>query len=575
MEEIQIKDAVRNATDNPESRWPSREASNRLEPFCWPALRPKFKLQPASTIFTIGSCFARSIEKYLGALGFRLPTVQFFNQNRDQLAGTDISVLNRYTPAAIYQELKWVRGILDRDDQVRMEDIEPFLLDVGRGQVCDLGRLPFHELGTTPEQALCDRRLLYGLFRPAFDCDAVVITLGLIECWWDRQHQQYVEFSRHLARHPDRFAFRRLDYPTALDYVQQTVHILNRDRRVPILLTTSPVPLNRTFTADDVIVANMYSKSVLRAVAEVVRAGSDFVDYFPSYESVMLSRDKSVWMDDLIHVQPGFVSSIMLRVMRSYVAIDEPAVATADAMLQVIRCVTQEMWQEAKQAFDQLDIATVPLTPVEFYVSASELLARIGDKAAMLGLVARCERYLGGDYGLRIAKALEAVGATEQGAAGRKAALASAAGNKVALWNWVALLEMENRREDLEWLLQNAPGLLGNDIDGLWRLAQIHQNKGRLQDAEALYRTVIRLDPRHEDACLRLGYLLLDSDRRAEGLEMLERAAVLGCDNLYLHPLVSAYSDQGRGGEAKKLLERLIAANPDHEGLRTIAHRIG
>ena len=45
----------------------------------------------------------------------------------------------------------------------------------------------------------------------------------------------------------------------------------------------------RTFTDHDVITANMYSKSVLRTVAGGVAAANRNVDYFPSYESVMLT----------------------------------------------------------------------------------------------------------------------------------------------------------------------------------------------------------------------------------------------------------------------------------------------
>jgi tetratricopeptide (TPR) repeat protein len=570
MEEIPIKDAFTIASSNRESRWPARGQENRLEPFCLPALRPKFKLRRGSTVFTIGSCFARSIKTYLGALGFEIPTTQFFNSNRHLLPGRDLTIFNRYTPASIYQELKWVRGILDRDDRVTMGDVEPFLLDVGRGLVCDLGRLPFQESGITPEGALDDRRLLYDVFKLAFRSDAVVITLGLIECWWDRQQQTYVEFNRHLIRHPDRFAFRRLDYPAALEFVRQTIDIVSQDRPIPILMTTSPVPLQRTFTRDDVIVANTYAKSVLRAVAEVVRVENELVDYFPSYESVMLSRDGSVWMDDLIHVQPGFVSSIMLRVMKSYVDIDEAAAAVTAVMLEVIRCVTQDKWEEAKSAYARIELGRAPLAPTEFYACAAELLSRFGDGPEVIRISERGGDHIQGDYGLRIAKALEGIGEIERGRARREAVLASAAPNKSALWNWLTFLQAERRVEDLEWLLGAAPRFVADDPDGLWRLAQINQNNGRLQQAEELYRLAIRLDPEHEDARLRLAYLLFDTKRPGEGLDVLEKLAADGCENLYLHPLVPHLVRTRRRNEAKALLDRLIRANPGHSGLQEL-----
>ena len=131
MEETDLRTAIKRASANDQSRWPSRERANRLEPICWPTFQPRFKLEPGATVFTIGSCFARNIERSLFDLGFAIPTFTFARDNPELVAGTNLSVLNRYTPPSIYQELDWVRTILDRDDTVQMVDIEPFLLDAG------------------------------------------------------------------------------------------------------------------------------------------------------------------------------------------------------------------------------------------------------------------------------------------------------------------------------------------------------------------------------------------------------------------------------------------------------------
>ena len=50
-----------------------------------------------------------------------------------------------------------------------------------------------------------------------------------------------------------------------------------------IVLTVYPVPFSDTFSGQDVIVANTYSKSVLRCVAQDLTELYDHVDYFPSY----------------------------------------------------------------------------------------------------------------------------------------------------------------------------------------------------------------------------------------------------------------------------------------------------
>lgn len=58
---------------------------------------------------------------------------------------------------------------------------------------------------------------------------------------------------------------------------------------IPAGFTVSPVPLYLTFSGEDIIVANTYSKSVLRAVCNAVENSRKRVDYFPSYEAVTLS----------------------------------------------------------------------------------------------------------------------------------------------------------------------------------------------------------------------------------------------------------------------------------------------
>ena len=84
------------------------------------------------------------------------------------------------------------------------------------------------------------------------------------------------------------------------------------------LITTSPVPLGRTFTTQDALVANCHSKSLLRAVAQELAFSAADVDYFPSYESVVMTRSDLAWVDDLRHVRDDLVGRIIERVTRAY-----------------------------------------------------------------------------------------------------------------------------------------------------------------------------------------------------------------------------------------------------------------
>jgi len=75
-----------------------------------------------------------------------------------------------------------------------------------------------------------------------------------------------------------------------------------------MLVTVSPVPLLSTFRDVDVLVANTYSKSVQRAAIDEFIADADGVDYFPSYEFVMLSNPTIAWSrGDYRHVNADLV----------------------------------------------------------------------------------------------------------------------------------------------------------------------------------------------------------------------------------------------------------------------------
>ena len=89
------------------------------------------------------------------------------------------------------------------------------------------------------------------------------------------------------------------------------------NKNVKILITTSPVPLSRTFTTDDVIIANS-SKSVLRAVAGEIAAANVAMDYFPSYESVSGTKNWQIRGEDLLHVSDAFVGKVVSRLTDIY-----------------------------------------------------------------------------------------------------------------------------------------------------------------------------------------------------------------------------------------------------------------
>jgi hypothetical protein len=108
-------------------------------------------------------------------------------------------------------------------------------------------------------------------------------------------------------QHANRFALRRLDVDDSMRLLEPALAALS-SRGIKTILTVSPVPLHTTFTADDCVVANEFSKSVLRVCAERLR-NCPGVDYFPSYEIVPCAG-MAAYEGDQIHVRDEVVREV-------------------------------------------------------------------------------------------------------------------------------------------------------------------------------------------------------------------------------------------------------------------------
>ena len=152
---ISSLEARKTSLDNKQARIRGRGAANRLEPECFPVLKPKFKFEPGAKIFTIGSCSARNIERGLSDLGFDIPTV---NNEGSSLESINNNIMNKYTPPAIWQEFSWAHRIAMRDGIVGEDDVRPLFLDLGGGKFVDLHLFPLsaldHDLALQRRQAV-------------------------------------------------------------------------------------------------------------------------------------------------------------------------------------------------------------------------------------------------------------------------------------------------------------------------------------------------------------------------------------------------------------------------------------
>ena len=316
--EVEYRAAVK-AGASSLAQW--EKAHDRLKPACWPEINPSFTLQAGAKVFTLGSCFARNIEGHLDRLGFDVP-MQSFKVPPAEFPARPNGILNKYTPPSIYQELRWTADILERDGKVGTQDCEALCYRLKDGSVIDNGLSGFNPVSY--ERFLERRREIFEVMRHAFDAECVVVTPGLTEAWLDTATGLYIQkapIDRRLGEYQARIKFVSLDFATCLDYLQKTIDLIrSKNRDANFLITTSPVPLARSFSGEDVIVANTHSKSILRGACGEIARANRLVDYFPSFESVMLTREWSVFEDDLLHVSEAFVGKIVSRLAQTYFA---------------------------------------------------------------------------------------------------------------------------------------------------------------------------------------------------------------------------------------------------------------
>jgi hypothetical protein len=246
----------------------------------------------STKVATIGSCFAHELAKVMGTVDIR--------------GGMHPGGLF-YSTATIRQELERICGGWPERAS------EP-LWRVGDGLVD-----PFRDYDTTypDEAALRASRAEMDAAADALFTDAkvVVVTLGLIETWRSPVTGNTFRQIPHPAVFPTLGAiFHRLTVAEMLDDLER-IRTIVRDRiGAELVVTTSPVPLHTTFTPLDVRVANVESKSRIRAaVSEFVDRHPD-VHYFPSYEMVVTAeRQSDYFRDDGRHVHRHAVRYIVSR----------------------------------------------------------------------------------------------------------------------------------------------------------------------------------------------------------------------------------------------------------------------
>jgi hypothetical protein len=293
-----------------------------------PQIDPKFKLRRHDKFYAIGSCFARGLENSLLGHNIAVESAapEFAKLQPANREGSGFGFTNKYNTYSILNELRWA---LDPDAEFPRESI------------VQLTNTTWYDPHTTPtlsfvglEQTLERRALIQAVTQRIADCRAVILTLGLAEVWRDVQADVFVnctplDVAYTLEPHaaPPLFIAQPSRYELHLTNFAKTwanleaIHTLLSHYGHPdfhIVVTVSPVPLMNTFSTMDIVVANTWAKSLLRAVAQEWASAHPNVDYFPSYEIVQNSDRAAAWERDLRHVRGVGAQHIMELFLQNY-----------------------------------------------------------------------------------------------------------------------------------------------------------------------------------------------------------------------------------------------------------------
>lgn len=268
------------------NRWPGNEqlaSADAVADYFMHGYSPSAPfLSKETNITAFGSCFAGNVSRYLLKKGYKVNAHSWDHNLSDVIRIDEIMV---HTPALLAQ-FEWAFN------------------DKPLGSVF---------IGSAEEKAQTYHSMdaCKSIIR---NTDFFIITLGLTEAWYDKEHEQYLwKFVPNRKLDPKRFESRFVSFSENLNNLEKIYTLIKQNKPdSKILFTLSPIPLLGSYHGKSVICANTASKATLRAVLHEFISHKNDKDlfYFPSYELINSYVD-SPWKEDNRHITPESVETIM------------------------------------------------------------------------------------------------------------------------------------------------------------------------------------------------------------------------------------------------------------------------
>ncbi len=250
-------------------------------------------------IMTIGSCFALEVKSALRETGFdvypKYADIEFDPATQHLAKLPAIDDINHYNTYSIRAEFERAFS----GERYELVDFfrqpAPYRRGIGkRGDI--VWRDPYRRHAyATNEVAILDlSKKIDECVRAAIQqAEVYVITLGMTEAWRNDSTGRFINQAPTFDRHgkAEGFSFHSTSFAENYENVRTICVLLNEHfKSKKIIVTVSPVSFKRTFSGKDLIVANMESKSTLRAVAGAIEKEFENVTYWPSYEIAMIGH---------------------------------------------------------------------------------------------------------------------------------------------------------------------------------------------------------------------------------------------------------------------------------------------
>lgn len=309
--------------DQPYRRLPKRAYWERAiatdAPGIYPDLYQKrFEVAPEHRIATAGSCFAQHIARNLGQNDFTVldlePAPRGLSEAQAQAYGYKLYSArfgNIYLVRQLLQLAQEAFGSFTPEDAVWVKGARFY--DALRPSVEPSG------LNTVQEVELHRKEHLSRVRKMLKTADIFVFTMGLTEGWVHKSSGTVYPLAPGVlagAYDPDKVGFRNFGFNEIYeDFVAFRAMIKAVNPDIRFILTVSPVPLKATVSGNHALTANLYSKSVLRAVAGALFEAFPDIDYFPSYEIIASSASEGRFFDE---TKRGVTAEGVATAMRTF-----------------------------------------------------------------------------------------------------------------------------------------------------------------------------------------------------------------------------------------------------------------